>query len=305
MNCTDLRDAIVFIKEKGGKAFRKQVLAHMLRSNRKIDQSDNIISSLSNFNFVEKTDKRGQVLAFQKWVPVVGGDLKSKQDMALTLCTGILSGGKGSPNSTKSKSLEKEELTGTRLILSGLQTLSKPEHGPPSINDLANEIQEKQALAIQLLCALLDVPGERDLYSLGILELQGKQGRKETAAIKFRPDVLRAYQTAIVSRYLSFSIPHIISETFGLDFQTALGKGLTHINADSIRKEMTSFPPVWIRSSEMDSLVAEVTAKWGYSWWAEDERGGGIGLNGNQEMVYVKLDLQPYPLPLSLPYLHH
>ena len=302
-SCLGLWDAIRFVHQRGGTARRQELLAHLVRSGLGVSNSGGIVQMLSNYNFVRKEEKTdgSSVLALQDWVVTLSNQFRTKGDVMIILCAGIVSGGRGASEKTK-KANEAESNSGTRLILSGLQSLRRRGKTSPSLTELAIEIEEKQMAALYLICGLLDIPSEGDPYSLGVVHMIGKMSKHESTTVTLNPEVLHSYQISIMSRYLCVIIPDSIRKKTGMTFQEALGKKLSSLSADAIRNELTAWPIIWIDEAQRDSLIEDVTKLWGFDWWPEDKRGGGRGLNDDQMKVYVNVVTQPQPTALRIPY---
>lgn len=294
-----------FIHEKGGRVSRQELLANLVRGGRGLSKSTNVVQMLSNYNLVRKQDNtdRSSVLILEDWVATLSNGFKSKGDVMLTLFAGIVSGGRGASDKTKN-SLEAEPNSGTRLIISGLTTLRKRGKNSPSLTDLSTEIQERQMTALYLICGLMDIPSEGDPYSLGLLHMIGRMGKHESTTVTLDPSVFHSYQTCAMNRFLCAIIPRVILEKTGMTFAQAQERKLTQLSADSIRESLAThrLPAVWTTESERDDLIEEVTKGWGFDWWAEDRRGGGRGLKGDQMKVYVNVVSQPLPGDLRTPY---
>ena len=296
--CSTLRLAILFLLENGGSAFWREIENHLLKHGVRFQTAKGARIMLKNYNFVREEKNKRFVLS--DWVYKILEDKNSKEDMLLTLATGILSGG------YSSRIEPTGELMGTRLMIYGLRKISAKGHNMISLEELALEIGQKDVVAINCIKQLLDQPTtEKDPYALGIIESVDASDPKRSL-IRFDGEIeerLRAYQVSIMSKYLCHIISRIIQEKYGVEIKTAIEKNLNIINVQAIREALRDFPEIWVDENERDELVRKVTEDYyNYVWWSADRAVGGVGLSGDQGYTYLKVTKEPFYIPLKNPY---
>jgi len=297
------REAVRFLAVNGGEANRRDVLMHLIRSKAPVQEAKNVITMISSFGFAVPTTR--SKLVASEWALNLIGQSERKEDNLIGLAIGIIGGGFARTNVDQ----RSESLAGTRLILRTLLDLQKQGQADNkiSLEGLCEEMNESGKVSVYCLVQMLGQPsqsrsGGGDPFALGIVSTFGKSSPPTECFMKLNEDVLRSYQVAVMSRYMTRLIPKLIQEKYSVDLSAAISKKFDMLSAESLRNELQTMPPVWLDENDLDFLLFDVTQKLGFDWWAEDERGGSRGLMGDQKYSYAKVTREPVVFPLKNPY---
>jgi hypothetical protein len=295
--------------EQGGTVNRKDLLAHLLRLEMPENLAKGTINMTQNLRFAEKA--KGEKLHLAGWALDGIKNPSDRPSILCTLATGIISGGYAPSWGSRSKPREGIKsgqgeigLKGTRLLLCGLKELCK-ENERVSLEHLARYMNESGLVSIYCLLQLLATPSESDPYALGIVSMTKTQGLSGYAAYfaRLHHDVLRSYQVAVVSRFLTNLIPRIVRHKYKIDIEAALENKFDLLKAEEVRNGLISgYPSIWLADDDLDDVILEITSKYDYHWMPANEQASGRGLTGDQKLAYLQLTSAPFPIPLKNEY---